>query len=196
MAAIVFPAAAGLVAGWPSFEALFVPAAFRGRIAPAMMLLIPALAAFALIQYALNPVFQLRRRTAPVIAAAAIAVAVDLALVLLWPGLAGPEGFAMAQLAGVGLGCVALGAAAMASGAALPWRDLARAAAATAVMVAAVWPLRHLASPAVTLAIQVALGAVVFGALALALDIAGGRGFASRLRPRLGLAARTRTGVR
>ena len=47
-----------------------MPASYRGSFAIYSTILIPALFAFALIQYALNPVFQLKRRTGPVVLAA------------------------------------------------------------------------------------------------------------------------------
>lgn len=182
--AIVAPSAAGLWAIWPSFERLFIPVAFHGHLSGTAGLIIPALAAFALVQYALNPVFQLRHRTAPVVAAAAVAVAVDLAIVLLWPGLSGPAGFAAAQLCGLGAGFVTLGALAVLAGARLPWRDLAATAVSSTVMLACLWPVRLAGSPLATLVGQVALGCLVYGALAVAFDIAGIRGHAARLIPR------------
>ncbi|MDB5591321.1 lipopolysaccharide biosynthesis protein [Enterovirga sp.] len=172
--AIVLPSAAGLWAVWPSFEALFIPAAFQGRLSDTMGLMIPTLAAFALVQYALNPVFQLRHRTAPVIAAAAAAVLVNVAAVLAWPGLGGAQGFAAAQLAGMACGLAVLCGMAVAAGARLPWRDLALSGLLTAVMAAALWPTRGWAlPPAALLPVQVALGGGLYGALALACDLAG-----------------------
>lgn len=173
--AIVIPAGAGLWAVWPSFEAIFIPEAFRGRVAPTMALMIPALATFAAIQYALNPVFQLRRTTAPVIAAALAALVVDVGLILFWPGLGGPGGFAAAQLAGLAAGLVVLCGLSAAKGARLPWRDLAGAVLAAGLMSAAVWPLRGSGAPVATLALQAAIGVAVYGALAVAFDLAGAR---------------------
>lgn len=176
VAAVVIPAAGGLWLVWPAFEALFIPDAFRGQLVDPVRLMIPALAAFALVQYALNPVFQLRRRTAPVVGAAAVAVALNVTVVFLWPGLTGPQGFAAAQLAGFVGGLLVLTALAAWSGARLPWRDLLLAVLATAVMVGALWPTRGLASPLVTLGVQTLGGAALYAVLALALDIAGCRG--------------------
>ena len=71
--ALLLPLAAGYWLAMPAFEALVVPASYRGSFAIYSTILIPALFAFALIQYALNPVFQLKRRTGPVVLAAFVA---------------------------------------------------------------------------------------------------------------------------
>ncbi len=172
VAAIVLPSGAGLWAVWPSFEGVFIPAAFRGHLADTMASTIPALACFALVQFALAPVFQLRGRTAPVVAAALVAITVDLAAILLWPGLRGATGFAAAQLAALAAGLLVLCALAGAGGARLPWRDLAGSSLASAAMTAALWPLRELAPTLLALTIQVVLGVAIYGGLALVLDIA------------------------
>lgn len=180
---IVCPAAVGLWLAWPSFEAVFVPVAFRGHVADATALVIPALAAFATIQYALNPVFQLRHRTAPVVAAALVALAVDVALLAAWPGLDTPRAVAGAQLAGFAGGLAVLVGTALAAGARLPWRDLGSVTLACAVMAAGLFAWRDWHPGMATLALQVAAGAAIYGAVALALDLAGARELAlGRLR--------------
>jgi O-antigen/teichoic acid export membrane protein len=173
--AFLWPASVGLWFVLPSFEAVFVPSAFRGHFAPTMELMIPALAAFALVQYALNPVFQLRARTGPVIGAAVVALSINLALVLTWPDVSGPRGFAAAQLAGFAAALVVLGAVALRAGARLPWRDIALSGLAAGAMAGALWPMRTLTPSASTLALQVAVGGLIYAALALALNIAGAR---------------------
>jgi O-antigen/teichoic acid export membrane protein len=185
--AILWPASVGLWLVLPSFEAVFVPPAFRGHFAPAMELMIPALAAFAVVQYALNPVFQLRARTGAVIGAAAVALVVDLGIVVGWPAFAGPRDFAAAQAAGFAGALLVLGAIAVGSGARLPWRDAVMSGIAAGGMAAALWPMRDLAPSASTLALQVGVGGLVYLSLALALNIAGARVFVgaafARLRP-------------
>ncbi len=173
VAAIVIPAASGLWLVWPAFEELLIPAAFRGRVADTIQLMIPALAAFALVQYGLNPIFQLRRRTAPVVAAALAAVAINLGIVFLWPGLSGPTGFAAAQLASLGSGFLVLCGVASLAGARLPWRDLVLSCVAASLMTAVLWPSRGMASPLATLLFQITAGAALYGALAVVLDVAG-----------------------
>ncbi len=179
--ALLLPAAVGLCAVWPSFEALFIPSTFRGQVAGPMMLAIPAFAAYALVQYGFNPIFQIRHRTVPVIGAALAALAVNVALLLTWPGAAGADGIAIVQLAGLGSGLIVIVAMALLSRAAFPWRDLALSTLASGVMGAALWPWREALPPAPGLCAQVAAGALIYGALAFAFDIAGTRAIPGRL---------------
>jgi O-antigen/teichoic acid export membrane protein len=171
----------------PSLEAVLVPAAYRGAFASYTTILIPALLGFALIQYALNPAFQLRRRTGPVVLAAGVALGVDAALLLALPASLGPKGVALAQLGGLACAAALFVVLAVRSGGLrLPWRDLALAAAATTAMAVAVLPLQNVEPPALALAASVAAGAIVYAVLSYALDLAGLRGFlrarATRLR--------------
>ena len=175
VAAIVLPSAAGLLVVWPSFEALFVPEAFRGHLDGSVPFLVPALAIYALLQFGVNPFFQVRHRTAPVVAAALAALAVNLAAILLWPRLPGAFGFSLAQFAGLAAGLLVLTVLAVSGGARLPWRDLAVAASGSAVMAGALVPLRDLGAPLPTLALQVALGCAIYGVIALATDLCGCR---------------------
>jgi O-antigen/teichoic acid export membrane protein len=87
--ALLLPLAAGYWLVLPALEALIVPAAYRGAFASYTTILIPAVFAFALIQYALNPVFQLKRRTGPVVVAAFVALATDAGLLLVLPAIFG-----------------------------------------------------------------------------------------------------------
>ncbi len=184
-AAILLPAAAGLLLVWPSFEAIFVPASFRGRLGTIVPFAIPAVAAYGLVQYGLNPVFQLRRRTGPVVAAAIVALAVDVGLILLEPGLSSPAGFAAVQLASFGAALVVLTAVALPSGARLPWRALLACSLATGAMAALLHGLPMPGSPAAALACQVAVGGGTYLALALLLDVAGIRDVIRTLRRRI-----------
>jgi O-antigen/teichoic acid export membrane protein len=185
--ALLWPSAVGFWLVLPSFEAVFVPASFKGQFAPAMEVLIPALAGFALIQYALNPIFQLRARTAPVVAASAVALVVDLAIVLARPEWATPQDFARAQLGGLGAALIVLAAMARSSGARLPWRDILSAGTAASGMGLVLWPLRTLEPSATTLALQVVAGALAYAAFSLALDVAGARSHLARAARRVWL---------
>lgn len=181
--ALLLPFSAGLWLVLPFVEALVVPAAYRGAFASYAALLIPALFAFALVQYALNPVFQLRQRTGPVILAALAALAVDGALLPVLQRLIGSEGVALAQVAGLGAAALCLATLALRSGGlVLPWRDLLLASGATAVMVLAILPLRAIEAPVIGLLAATAVGAAVYGGLAYACDIAG---LGAMLRKRL-----------
>jgi O-antigen/teichoic acid export membrane protein len=192
VAAVLAPFAAGLWLVLPAIEALIVPAAFRGPFAAYMNWFLPGFLAFALIQYALNPAFQLRRRTGPVVAAAVVALALNGALLAVLPGRMGPMGVAAAQLAGLAAAAAIVAGLAWCSGLRLPWRDLGLVTVAVAAMVAAVLPLRGL-DPVPLLAAAVPAGIAVYGGLAVLFDVAGLRGLVlGRLRPRLTPAARSR----
>ncbi|MDB5557595.1 MAG: teichoic acid transporter, partial [Enterovirga sp.] len=165
-------------------EALFVPAAFRGQVAPAMMLAVPTFAAYALVQYALNPWFQIRRRTGPVIGAALFALAVNVGLFAL-PARLDASGVALVQLAGFTAGLLATGALALILGASLPWRDLVLSVLAAGLMGGILWPWRDALPPVPGLVCQALAGAALYGAAALAFDIAGARSLAAALARRI-----------
>ena len=180
--AITVPACVGLAAVWPSFEALFVPTSFRGQVADVMMLAIPAFGAYALVQFGLNPAFQIRHRTGPVVAAAAAALAVNVMLLLAWPGATGAVGVAAVQFASLAVGLLVLAVLALGIRATLPWRDLAFATGAAAIMGAALWPWRDALPPLPGLMAQVLVGAGLYGAITLLFDIAGARSALAGLR--------------
>ena len=178
--AVLLPTAVGLWLILPSFEALLVPEAFRGPFAAYLTALLPGLACYALLQFAVAPIFQIGKRTAPMIAAALAAVATDLALLALLPRGGDGAWLAVAQSGALGVALlVGLGLAA----ATRPvWPDapgLLATLVATAAMAAAVLPLRALAPGGGVLAVETLVGALVYGAVAAALDVA-------RLRERIG----------
>jgi O-antigen/teichoic acid export membrane protein len=184
--AILLPCAAGLLAVTPAFEALVVPAAYRGHFGGYLGLLLPGLIALAFMNFTLNPIFQIRRRTAPVIGAALAGLAVNAAALGLLPGRYGAPGVALAQTLGLCAAFAVLCVRALTGPErlTLPRRDLGASLAATLAMTAAVWPTRAIASPSLALLVAVPLGALVYGGLAWRLDIAGLRGLvADRLRP-------------
>lgn len=183
VAAVLLPVAAGFWLVLPSFEALVVPQAFRGHFASYMALLIPALLALSLVQYALNPVFQLRKATAPVTAAALAALVVNAGLLPVLTARLGPLGVAAAQAGGF-IVAVAVLTLLAARATALPWREIALAGLATAVMTAALWPLRALPPGIAQLTVTAGAGAALYGALALAFDLAGARSLVAGLRSR------------
>ena len=187
---LLLPFAAGFWLALPALEALIVPQAFRGAFAAYTSYLIPTFLAFALIQYALNPLFQLHRRTGAVVLGGAVAVGLDAALMLVLPGLMGPTGAAAAQLGAMlaALGVVAILALRL-TRADFPWRDLALAALATAAMTLALLPLRAL-EPVLALLALGGLGAAIYGGFVAAFDIAGLRSLAqARWQRRRALAA-------
>ncbi len=174
MAAVLLPALAGIWLVLPSFQALIVPQDFEGAFADAFSLLLPGLACYGLMTFALAPAFQIARRTWPVIAAAAMACLADGLLLLLLPKSLGANGLALAQTGALVAGLIAL--LALSPLARPRWprlRDSVGVAGATLVMLGALAPLRGLTPGLGALLLQSACGAAVYGALVLAFDIAG-----------------------
>lgn len=174
--ALVAPAVVGCWLILPSFEALFVPENFRGPFARYFTLLTPALLAFALINYAINPAYQIAHRLRPLVIAALTAVAVNLLYVEFAAATPDASNFALAQSYSSLAGMAALIAM-------LPWlrpawpsaRDIFGTAAACAAMVAAALPLRGLAPGAALMAGQILIGGGVYVAAAAVMDLAGTR---------------------
>ena len=186
--ALLLPCAAGYWAVTPALQALIVPEEFRGPFADYTDLLIPGLFCLSIMNFALNPIFQIRRRTSPVVAAALVGLAVNAAGLVLLPRMMGPQGVAVAQTLGLVAAVAILGLRALTGGERLrlPGRDLALTAAACFAMVLAVLPFRGL-EPALALPACIAAGMLVYGALVWFLDIAGLRSavrqrFPKRLR--------------
>jgi O-antigen/teichoic acid export membrane protein len=188
---MVFAAVVAVVAGYwlilPGFEAVLVPPAFRGSFSDITAILLPGLACYALIQFAVTPVFQLQRRTWPVIISAALALAVNAALVL----PLGPEAkivdFARAQSFAYGAGLLAALLLALSQMRVLPsLRDVAATVLAAAVMAMAVWPVRGMEPGWLPLLLSVAAGGAAFGAVILLMNAGGLRSkVARRFRPAL-----------
>ena len=172
--ALVLPACAGFWLTLPSLEALIVPAAYRGPFGHFLTLLLPGLFCYAMAVYGLNPMFQIVKRTGPMIAAALFACAVNVALLALLPRGADASSFAMAHSAALAAGCCALAAFAVASKPVWPdGRDALITLAATATMVGLLAPLRALPPGFGTLVLQAAAGVAAYGFFVFAFDMAG-----------------------
>jgi O-antigen/teichoic acid export membrane protein len=182
--AALLPTSVGLWLALPSFEALFVSPSYRGTFETGVTALLPGLFAYALIQYAINPLFQIARRTLPVIASAAVSLAAGLAALALLPvqgSLAGALATSVGFVAGL---VVIIAIAAKVAPVAVPWGMLARSGAATAAMVLAVLPLRALEPGMMTLGLTACAGATVYGLLGVMLNIGDCRALLMRrLRP-------------
>ncbi|MBD3847893.1 polysaccharide biosynthesis C-terminal domain-containing protein [Bosea sp. SSUT16] len=171
--AVVLPAALGFWLVLPAFEALFVPATFRGHFAGYMALLLPGFAAIALFQAAIYPVFLLQKRTLIAAIVALAGLAVNLALVSGLLGTASPSRFAIAQSAGFLVVLLVTALVALRSlPKAPPPRDIACVLFAGAVMALAIWPLRNQLPPVLELILQIGLGGLVYAAIILACDVA------------------------
>lgn len=175
--AVLLPCAVGFWAVLPALQALVVPEAFRGPFAAYAGLMIPGFFALAMMNFALNPIFQIRRRTRPVIVAALVGLAVNGLGLWLLPPYLGPEGVAVAQTAGLGAATLLLALRALtgAERLGLPWWDLFAAGVAALAMALCLLPLRHL-EPVSSLALSIPIGIVLYGALVWIFDIAGLRG--------------------
>jgi O-antigen/teichoic acid export membrane protein len=175
---LVFMAVAATVVGYwlvlPGFQAALVPQAFRGDFAEISTILLPGLACYALIQFAVTPVFQLRRRTWPVILCALLALAVNASLVSPLGADARPADYARAQSFAYGAALLAAAALALSRMRVLPRaRDIAAAAAALAAMMLAAWPFRAMPAGWLSLSLSIAAGGSAFAVVALALDAGG-----------------------
>jgi O-antigen/teichoic acid export membrane protein len=185
VAAFLLPACAGIWLTMPSIEALIVPPQFRGPFGHYLDLLLPGLFAMGLIQFAINPVFQIEKKTAPLIGAASVAVVAGLCFALALPRGADASSLALAQCLAYVAALAALVLFAARTSPQWPrGRDMFGALAATGAMVLALHPLAGLEPGILTLLLQVGVGGFVYCGAVLALDIAGLRGLAfSRAAP-------------
>ena len=172
--AIVAPACAGLWLTLPSIEQIIVPQQFRGPFAHYLGLLVPGLFCYAMLFYGVNPMFQIVRRTGPLVVTAVVAALADLTLVLALPRAPGAGLIVMAQGGMFILAFVLLAGIAMASRAQWPpWRGFAATMAGVAVMFAALLPLRQWPPGLLVLALQIIGGIGIYGAFVAVFDIAG-----------------------
>ena len=184
--ALVAPACMGLWLILPSFDHLVVPAQFAIPFGYFITLLLPGLFCHALINYAINPVFQLARRTWPLIGAAAVGAAFNVIVVSFGP--VGTDATLIAEAQGsmfiVAL-VVLLGIAAFTRPQWPLLRDLAKPALGVAAMTAVLLPMRHWQPSLVTLLAQVLVGAFIYALAIIIFDIGGMRGtFLSKWRKR------------
>jgi O-antigen/teichoic acid export membrane protein len=171
--AMVLPACTGLWLILPSIEHLAVPAAFRDHFDDLLPLMMTGLFSFGLIQFGIHPIFQIEKKTAPLIAAALAACAADPLLLFLLPLDGVAPRLAIAQSGAMLLALIVL--IGFASRAWRRWpspRDLAVIVFGNAVMSAFVLPLRDWEPGLATLTLQISLGAAIYALVVLGLDIA------------------------
>ena len=182
--AILLPAVAGYYAMGPTFEALVVPAAYRGDFGRISLALAPGLLCYGAMVVAVNPVFQLVKKTWPVTVAAVIALATDLALLAFTDADSSVDSLARAYSWSLMVAAVVSTAAAFRRPAMRPnLRDLAIVIGAVVVMVAAVRPFNALSSHLLAALAGVTVGGAIYGGAMLAFDVAGLRGLtAAKLR--------------
>lgn len=156
--AIVLPTCLGFWLTLPSFEAVFVPAEYRGPFAVYLTIFLPGFLAYAILQFAIAPVFQLEKKTLALVVAALAAVIANLAVLTLTPTKSATL-YAVAQSVALAAGFVTLALLALFQGRARPpLRDCLSTLAACLLMAALLLPLRGMAPGLVTLAVQAALG--------------------------------------
>ncbi|WP_020177281.1 lipopolysaccharide biosynthesis protein [Methyloferula stellata] len=183
--AILLPACTGIWLILPSIEQLIVPVQYRGPFGELLPLMMTGLFCSGLIQFGINPIFQISKRTGPLIAAAAVACVVDPLLVFILPRSTDASSLAIAQAGAFAAALIALIFFACASKPQWPSvRDLAATALGTASMAAALLPFREQEPGVVTLLVQISAGVFVYAFFVVMLDIAGLRGLVlNYLRP-------------
>jgi O-antigen/teichoic acid export membrane protein len=174
---VILPTTVGIWLILPSFQALIVPEAFRGPFAIYLGTLLPGLFCYALLQYAIAPIFQIAKSTAPMIASALSACAADALLLATLPRNADGYWLSQAQSGALIVGLIV--GVAFAAARRPQWpkrRDIFSTLAATAMMIAVVMPLRGQPPGLAVLIAQASFGVLAYAAAAYALDVAGLRG--------------------
>jgi O-antigen/teichoic acid export membrane protein len=172
--AMVLPACTGLWLTLPSIEHLAVPEAFRGHFDTLLPLMMTGLFCMAVIQYGINPIFQIEKKTAPLVVAALAACAADPLLLFMLPRDSGASRLAIAQSGALLLALAVL--ICFAARAWRPWprtRDFAVIVFGNAAMSVIVLPLRGQDPGVATLILQVAAGVATYACVLLGLDLAG-----------------------
>jgi O-antigen/teichoic acid export membrane protein len=177
--AVMLPATVGLWLILPSLERLVVPQDFRGPFAHFLTLLLPGLFCSGLMSFAINPIFLIPKRTAPLIAGALVACALDPLFIALLPHGSDATSLAIAQTAAMAGALIALLCFALFTRPRWPrGRDLAIAAVATLVMGTVLRPLRQWEPGVATLVIEITAGTTIYAAFIAAFDVAGLRSLA------------------
>ncbi len=168
------PVALGLWLILPAFEALVVPASFRGHFAGYFTALLPAFLAMGLFQAALNPVFMVAKKTVPAILVAAGAVMVNLIVLWFADERHGAIAYAVAQSIGFVAALVATIIIVRPLLSARPsWRDLMVIGLALALMLAVTLPIRGALPPLAEMPLVMALGFAAYAVVIWAGNVAG-----------------------
>lgn len=170
--AVALPAAVGFALALPAFDRLLVPPSFQGRFSAYMAPLLPGFVALAIFQAGLYPAFLLEKRTLVATLAALVALATNVAIITAFAG--SPPGiYAGAQMAAFLVVLVITAVVALRILPVMPsLRDCAGVVLAVAAMALAIWPLQNRLPALPELALQVVLGALVYGGVILAFDVA------------------------
>ena len=169
--------AVGYAMTLPAFTELLVPMHYRGDFARLTLLLLPGLLLFSIAQFAINPMFQVARRTGPVLAASGVAILCDALGVAFLPSSAGIGGVALVHGASLAVSSLALTLVALRKPAHRPaLADGVRLAAAAVLAALAMWPLRTIGPAWLSLGVGTLVGTLVFCTAAVLFDLAKLRG--------------------
>lgn len=170
--AVALPAAVGFALALPAFDRMLVPPSFQGRFSAYMAPLLPGFVAIAIFQAGLYPAFLIEKRTLVATLAAIMGLGANVAIVAAFAA-SSPLVYAAAQTAAFLVVLAITATAALRILPVLPsLRDCGAILLAVAVMAAAIWPLRGRLAAVPELGLQVVLGALVYGAVILACDVA------------------------
>jgi O-antigen/teichoic acid export membrane protein len=172
--AVLAPACVGVWIVLPSIEVLIVPKAFRGPFAHFLSLMLPGLFCFGLAQFSINAIFQLARKTLPLIAAALAACVADPLFIFVLPRGSDASSLAMAQSLAFGVGLITL--LVFASFNAPKWprlRDLALTLIGCAGMAALAGPMRSLRPGLALMLTQMFFAGSFYVLIVAAFDVAG-----------------------
>ncbi|HUO54317.1 MAG TPA: lipopolysaccharide biosynthesis protein [Rhodoblastus sp.] len=172
--AILAPGCVGIWIVLPSIEVLIVPQAFRGPFAHFLSLMLPGLFCFGMAQFSINAIFQLARKTWPMVAAALAACLADALFVMILPRGADASTLAIAQSLAFAVGLVTLIGFASANAPQWPrWRDLALTFVGCAGMAALAGPMRALHPGLALMLTQMFFAGAFYALIVAAFDVAG-----------------------
>ncbi|WP_294535174.1 lipopolysaccharide biosynthesis protein [uncultured Rhodoblastus sp.] len=175
--AALSPACVGIWIVLPSVEALIVPEAFRGPFAHFLALMLPGLFCLALGQFAIGALFQISRKTWPMVVAALAAAIADPLFFLALPRGNDASSLAVAQSLSFAVGLVVLIGFAQANAPQWPRaRDLALTVLGCACMAALNVPLRGFAPGLAPMLLKILLCGGFYILVVAWFDIAGLRG--------------------
>ena len=172
--AVLLPAAVGLWFIVPSLEQVLVPELYRGPFGHYLILQLPGLLCFGLMNFAINPVFQIVKMTRPLITAAVTACVANGVLLLTLPQTADASNYALAQAGSLIVAMISLLIFAAVHSPRWPRaRDLCLSLLGVICMALALWPLHYWPAGLETLGAQLLLGSLVYSLFVLIFDIAG-----------------------
>jgi O-antigen/teichoic acid export membrane protein len=172
--AILTPACVGLWIILPSIEVLIVPQAYRGAFGHFLTLMLPGLFCMGLGQFSVNAIFQIARKTTPVVLAAVAVCIADPLIFLALPKAGDASSLAVAQSLAMALGFLILIGFAQATGPQWPpARDLFWTVIATLGMAALAGGWRDYRPGLLQMLAQMALAGGVYVLVVGLTDLAG-----------------------